>query len=321
MDDTIKPERRWLRLVLAAGGLLLIFLAASSVYEAWASEQEHENNPPPGDTVEVNGQHIHLYQKGEGKATVVFTAGSGTASPYADMYELQEAVSEKHSTIIYERPGYGWSEPAEQERTVDNMTDELAEALEKSGEDGPYIFAAHSMGALEVLRYAQLHPQKVEAVVLIDGVYPEHAAERSSETPARSYVYKMLRHTGLLRLLMQSETFTSMEVDPYEQLSEDIRKKNELMTMQHRWNDTMIAEREKFNENGRTVHEGGEIGDIPLTILSADFPGRENWHQSQLDMKDYSTQSEQEIIPHTSHFLHHEEPEVVIEAILKAADR
>jgi pimeloyl-ACP methyl ester carboxylesterase len=319
MDNKKKPERRWRRRMFVFGGLLLIFLAASSIYEAWVSEKEKKANPPPGKIVEVNDKNIHLHQRGEGDPTVVFTAGSGTASPYADMYKLQEAVSKEHSTIMYERPGYGWSEPSSQERTVHNMTSELKQALEKSGEGGPYVFAAHSMGALEVLHYAQRYPEEVKGIVLIDGVHPRHAAERTIETPMRSYVYKAMRNTGILRLLMQSENFASMEVDPYEQIPEDIRKKNELMTLQHRWNDTMIAEREKFNENGRTVYEEGDIGDIPLTILTADFPGRENWHETQLDMKDYSSQSEQEIVPHTTHFLHHEEPEVVIEAILEAA--
>lgn len=320
MDDNKKPERRRIPRMFAVGGILLIFLAASSIYEAWASEKEKETNPPPGEIVEVKGKDIHLHKRGKGDTTVVFTAGSGTASPYADMYELQEAVSKEHSTIIYERPGYGWSEPSAQERTIHNMTSELKEALERSGEEGPYVFAAHSMGALEVLHYAQRYPEEVKGIVLIDGVYPRHAAERTIETPMRSYVYKAMRNTGILRLLMQSENFASMEVDPYEQIPADIREKNKLMTMQHRWNDTMIAEREKFNENGRTVYEGGDIGDIPLTILTADFPGRENWHETQLDMKDYSTQAEQEIIPHTTHFLHHEDPEVVIEAILKTAE-
>nr|TXF83297.1 alpha/beta hydrolase [Alkalicoccus halolimnae] len=305
------------RTALAVLAGFAIFLAGTTFYQLWAASSDEKAYPPPGELTDINDSTLHTYEKGEGGETLVFTAGSGTPSPYADMYHLQETLSEDYHTILYERPGYGWSEEAAEERTVDTVTGELEATLEARGKEPPYTFVAHSMAAMEVLRYAQLYPEKTAGIVLIDGVNPANAAVRDTEIPMRARLYQGAKTTGLLRLAVQNDSVASAEVSPYKTLPENVRRMNEALTLQNMWNDTMIAERELYNENGITVAEGGDIGDIPLTVLTSDFPHREGWKESQKELVSYSSRADQKVISGTGHFIHHHRPEAVITEIRK----
>ncbi len=48
------------------------------------SNYEKSQYEPPGKLIEVNNHKIHIYSKGKGTPTVVFTTGSGTPSAYTD---------------------------------------------------------------------------------------------------------------------------------------------------------------------------------------------------------------------------------------------
>lgn len=47
---------------------------------------------PAGEFYDDNSTKIHYIKKGKGSETVVFISGSGTTSPYADMYYLQKEL-------------------------------------------------------------------------------------------------------------------------------------------------------------------------------------------------------------------------------------
>ncbi|WP_018922787.1 alpha/beta fold hydrolase [Salsuginibacillus kocurii] len=315
----MKPIKSWLRFLLYGIAFILLVMMASGLYQMIASSSDLKTYPPAGKVIEINDNEQHVYKNGAGEETVVFTAGSGTASPFADMYQLQEAVAKKHRTIVYERPGYGWSEGTNTERTIEQLTKELAETLEQLNEKGPYLFAAHSMGALEVIHFAQRYPEQVKGIVLLDGVEPAYAARMDEAAPLSMYVLQALRASGVLRLLSQHETVAS-QLDLHEHLPDRVLEQNRALTLINLWNQEMREEQRMLNENGKAVAEEGAIGDIPLTIISAETSEMEGWHTSQERLLNLSTEAEQITLENTDHFLHHQQPERVVEEILRIAD-
>ncbi len=58
--------------------------------------------------------------------------------------------------------------PVPMPRTAADVVKDLHAALQASGEPGPYIFAAHSMGGLLARLYAQTYPTDLDGLVFVD---------------------------------------------------------------------------------------------------------------------------------------------------------
>lgn len=67
---------RTIFLVMVA--VVLIWIAFHYIKTAY----EQKNYPAIGKLVEVNGNNMHVYTKGNGENTIVLLSGLGTASPF-----------------------------------------------------------------------------------------------------------------------------------------------------------------------------------------------------------------------------------------------
>lgn len=118
-----------------------------------------------------NGSRIFLRQMGSGSPTVVFEAGIGASS--LNWRHIQQAAAGAAATFSYDRAGLGWSGPRRSARTPSVAATELHELLERACVNPPLVLVGHSFGGLVVRRYALLYPEEVSAVVLIDPMRPE----------------------------------------------------------------------------------------------------------------------------------------------------
>lgn len=84
-------------------------------------------------------------------------------------------------------------------------------------------------------------------------------------------------------------------------------------------NKNNINEVKKMNENAKVVIDGGNIGNIPLIILTSEQSTNSKisleWKNSQEDLKEWSTDSKQKIIKESTHYIHWDSPNTVIEEI------
>jgi pimeloyl-ACP methyl ester carboxylesterase len=83
-------------------------------------------------------------------------------------FHIQEQVSQTTTTASYDRAGLGWSSPSRTARTPGNIAAELHQLLEGAGIKPPYILVGHSFGGLVVRRFALLYPKEVSSIVLVD---------------------------------------------------------------------------------------------------------------------------------------------------------
>lgn len=120
-----------------------------------------------GDRVVSVGSHsLHAVVVGEGAPAVVFDGG--IAAPCGEYRELQDRIASTTTVVTYDRAGYGPSEAGPLPRDSRTEVDELRALLSGLGVPGPYVLVGHSLGGLNVEVYADLHPDEVAGMVLLD---------------------------------------------------------------------------------------------------------------------------------------------------------
>jgi pimeloyl-ACP methyl ester carboxylesterase len=103
--------------------------------------------------------------------TVIFE--SGIAATSQNWLRVQESVAGFTRAFSYDRGGLGWSSACKSERTPTNIAGELRELLQRADVPGPYVLVGHSFGGLVVRRYAAMYPDEVSGVVLVDPMRTE----------------------------------------------------------------------------------------------------------------------------------------------------
>jgi len=141
--------------------------------------------------------------------TVVFE--SGIAASSQNWCELQRRVAEFARTVSYDRAGVGWSDESDSVRTPGNIARELREVLYTAGINGPFVLVGHSFGGLFARRFAAEYADEVAGVVLVDPMRPEEwppMDERKRAMVERGASVAgygaMAAHVGITRLGMRS---------------------------------------------------------------------------------------------------------------------
>ena len=144
-------------------------LAAASLRHLVVLSIARRAHPAPGSMVDLGGYRVHLLAEGavrDGRPPVVWFAG-GHAGGYA-IHHLHRAFRGETRSILIDRPGTGWSDPGPFPRSTAREAEEMVLALERAGEQGPYVWAGHSFGGLLVANIARRRPDLVHTVVLLD---------------------------------------------------------------------------------------------------------------------------------------------------------
>ena len=140
-----------------------MLLASCSGGEDPEAQPDDSSSSPPVDTSLVGTC------EGTGSPTVVLNAGLGTTPDALD--GLLASVSETTQVCVYARAGLGGS-PALPVDAADPsagaQADQLLEALEEEGIEGPYVVHGWSYGGIVAQAFANRHPDLVAGVVLED---------------------------------------------------------------------------------------------------------------------------------------------------------
>lgn len=271
--------------------------------------------------VEVEGHKIHIFAQGEGQ-TIVITGGLGTPSPFIDFYRIVDGLSKNARAVVYERPGYGWSESAKTPRTTEQITLELYELLKMAGENPPFVFVAHSFGSLEVIRFAQKYPDLVAGILFVDagnpGFYQDYNIEQIKVV---SYIVRFISKIGLIRIT--GDIADLLGIVKMSGLPEEIKKRAKMMFYSNWFNNDSIRELDLFNKSAATVMEAGTLGDIPLTILTAEKSTHniKGWLESQQELSRWSTKSQHKIVDNAGHGMPVTHSDVVVRETLALSQR
>jgi len=159
-------------------------------------KKEEKSITPYGQMVEVDGGKMNITITGNGDENIVLLPGFMTGAPKYDFTHLTEELSNKYKVIVVEPLGYGMSDDTDKPRTVENMNEELHQALSTLGIK-KYNLMAHSISGVYSLNYINKYPTEVTSFIGIDSSLPaQGGADDNQEGMVR-----FLSKSGLFRVL------------------------------------------------------------------------------------------------------------------------
>jgi len=334
--------RKILKYFLAGIAMLLI---VGIGYQFISTKIDDSNYPPPGKLVDVGGYKFHINCIGNSEAgigTVILDAGLGGCS--LDWSLVQPEVAKFSRVCSYDRGGHGWSDESPNPRTSKYIAQELHELLVQAREEGPFILVGHSFGGINVRLFANMYPEQVAGVVLVDSSH-EDQNSRLREAPSQSLSLQnfviglpklayVAAFVGLPRFILRIQNRVALPND----FSPEIKKMHLAKLSSTKFIKAVSLEKASFHESLMQLKKVSaiyvnepELDDKPLRVITAGknvfYDGvsddvkkwREDmgfvWRNLQKNLATKSSNSKQVIAQESGHMIPHDQPQIIVEAI------
>ena len=304
---------KWTGLGLVFGGI---------AYQKIGTAIDAKRYPPIGQMISMGGYNIHLYTTGTGP-NVILDAGLGCNALSWSL--VQPEIARFARVTSFDRPGNGWSDESPKERTSQNIAMELHEALHKAKIFGPYVFVGHSFGGIDAQMFAQLYPDEVAGLILVESSHADQCKEVSM--PEINPTLTMLAsHLGISRLLTHSAAYKeSVVVFP-----EPIQKALLAQLCTIKFTRTVLQEFSHFKTSCDQLKAlGDSLGDKPITVITAgktiDAKGsgmtqeqidtsHRAFQRFQKDLVTKSSQGKQVFATESDHMIPYNQPQIIVDA-------
>ena len=274
--------------------LLSLCVAASVVCAAAQGAKGDRAGLAQADArVDVGGRRLHVNCSGvsAGGPTVVLESGFGNSSEVWN--RVQPEVAKFARVCSYDRAGLGASDPAPTPRTVVAITEDLHALLRNADVPGPYVLVGHSLGGILARLYASYYPNEVAGMVFVDSAH-EDEVDRG---------LKLIPPDTLKAMLKAARPEDLVVTSPNE-------------TIDH---CSLRALMDALDWHA----------DIPLVVLTQGLPYRAEdysnpslaprYYQLHLEMQrdlvSRSPRGRQVLAEKSGHFIHQDQPELVVKAI------
>lgn len=236
------------------------------LYQAVASAHDRRIHPPPGRIEDIDGCRLHVQTAGCGEPAVILEAGLGGMSSAWGW--IQPETAQFSRVVSYDRAGLGWSGPDMSPKSAALAARRLRSLLQISRVTPPYVLVGHSMGGLFIRVFADLFPDEVAGMVLLDAVHPDqHLRSSAINVHMRSgfrflKVVPLLAQLGYVRLTRLFYAWT--EGLPARQAAE---AEAFLSTCRHL--TTTCSESLAWETFCAEVRGTRGLGDTPLAVVTA----------------------------------------------------
>jgi len=277
----------------------------------------------------VNG--LHLLNLGTGVPAVVFESGLANSSLSWSL--IQPQVAKFTATYSYDRAGIGWSHVSHGQCALDRITADLRATLDRQKVVRPFILVGHSFGGLVARYYAHHFPEELSALVLVDPATPEEwmNPDRQQRFRLRRAIFftraaGVLASIGAVRvglwLLMRRKRETPGPVSRFSSTLRRIRFELRKIPAGVRpqvcahWSRpgfywTMAAYLKALPACAAACAGSPFPAQLPVIVLSGA-------HQPPERLAEHAAIATTHIIAKGSgHFIHLDEPELVVDAILQ----
>jgi len=218
--------------------------------------------------------------RGQGSPSIVLEAGLGNGME--SWSALIPQIAEITQVFAYDRAGYGGSRSKNRERDARTIVGELRLLLQAARVHPPYLLIGHSVGGTYMEFYARNFPDEVVGVILVDSRHPDFT-DRCKEAGAR-----LCDPPAFLTHLLPGAA------------SQEFAARDATM-----------------NE----VRESPPFPGVPLAVLTGMKKPLEGeafaqvWLESQIDLAKMSPVSMHRVCQACTHYVHHDDPAAVIDAI------
>ena len=151
--------------------VLLALVCAASFPVAASGFEPGADFAVPHRLVDIGGRKLNLTCTGKGAPTVVFEAPSGSSS--WTWWAVQPKVAAQTRACVYDRAGFGFSEPATHAADIASAVDDLHKLLQAAGERAPYVLVGNSLGGGIAEAYRWRYPLDVNGLVLVEPMHEE----------------------------------------------------------------------------------------------------------------------------------------------------
>jgi pimeloyl-ACP methyl ester carboxylesterase len=339
---------RWLgRAALGFLSLVLVAVAIGASYQAIASAGDAKLYKPVDQMVDVNGVQMRLDCRGSGSPTVILEAGAQSWSTHWAL--VQDDVAQFTRVCSYDRAGYGWSEPVDEEINPKQVAKMLHTLLENGGEKPPYLMVGHSFGGVIVRTFTAEYPDEVVGMVLVDSSHENQFQQSPPEieeiskvqvetSQTSSRINQIAERLGYIRAFkLYDAAFASLQFPEKDEAA--------LLVEMYRtgYFAAIAREVEVMIAYCRQPCKLNSLGDMPLIVLSAEKNAQEiydDWAKwapltdppSQISMEmaqqwadtlsgfqdelvALSTQGKRIDVKESGHNIHMEKPQAVIDAV------
>lgn len=296
--------------------LIVVFVLLLSLLPVIAQELP----PAPGILVDIGGYNLHLYCMGEGSPTVIIETGLTVQA--LSWKSAQTAMSEFTRVCTYDRAGYGWSDVGVMPRTARQITSELVTLLTNAGIEAPYVLVGHSIGGTYMRYLAATQPDLVAGVVLVDASPPDYfALVDTVPSVAQGLLAESMGFEDFFLGMRASGEFIGFPAPGVTE--EDTETYVALAARQSFW-ETAYSELVSAGHSFDQVRSAGDLGDLPLIVLSATLPFGDTpeeleaqgfWVEAQEAQAGLSSRGEFIAVENSRHYIYVDQPQVVIDAV------
>jgi pimeloyl-ACP methyl ester carboxylesterase len=297
-------------------------LGASALYAVSKAREAERRYPPIGRFLTIDGVRLHYIERGQGEPLVLIH-GNGTLIQDFLVSGIVDELAERHRVIIFDRPGYGYSDRPRGLWTPRAHATLFQKALQQLGVSQAVVLG-HSWGTLVAIALALQAPQLVRSLVLASGYYyPTLRADVIlASPPAIPVIGDVLRYTvspvvgRVLLPGMIKGMFAPASVP--ERFDREFPKELMLRPLQLRASAEdaamMTPVTVELQEHYRELK-------LPVVIITgADDQIADVGRQSERLHRELP-HSEFIVVPGMGHMIHHLAPEQVVRAVDRASER
>lgn len=271
----------------------------------------------PGARVALDTHKLYIHCQGVGSPPVIIDVGLGDTS--LEWAPVQALLVPRTRVCLYDRAGYGRSEPGPLPRRTSRIVEELHALLAHAGIAGPYLLVGHSFGGFTAQLFARRHPGETAGVVLVDSSHPDQVQRLAvpvtplTPPPGDQHRITLFFAPNLPRHLPAAA-----------------RLELAMAAKRAPTRATILDEYAEFPRSAGEVRSAGRFPPVPLLVLTRGErtapPGERGdrnerlWLEMQTELSQLSPASAHVIARRSAHHIHLDQPELVAAGIELVVD-
>src|SRR3954465_10608447 len=296
-------------------------LGAAALYTNKMTRDAERKYPPIGRFLKVDGVRLHYIEQGQGEPLVLIH-GNGTLIQDFTINGLVDRLSERYRVIVFDRPGYGYSDRPRHLWTPRAHATLFEHALQQLGVERAIVLG-HSWGTMVAVSLALQSPSLVGRLVPLSGYYfPTARMDVALNAPlALPGIGDALRHTispPLARLMLPGGIRAMFAPAPVPAHFDRLFPK-ELMVRPIQLRASM-EDAALMTPSAMELQEHYRDLKLPVVILTGGDDQIADVGRQSKRLHEEIPQSEFIALPGLGHMVHHLAPDQVIKAVDRAAE-
>jgi pimeloyl-ACP methyl ester carboxylesterase len=290
--------RSWSRrVVLYPVFAVLAAMAVGAGYQNVGQAHDQAGLTMPGQLLDAGDHRLHIDCTGTGSPTVVLEGGLGEPSPAMAGW-IAPAVAPTTRVCVYDRSGYGWSDPAPSPEDGRTTAANLHALLAAAGVVPPYVLAAHSSGGVYARIFAGMYPSEVAGLVMLDA----QPAEVYTELPGWRTFYSMYKRGEALAPSLARVGIARIGYDIAPSgLPPEAGAQQEATLSTAGYYRALHDELSQLRTSLTQAQQVTNFGDKPLIVVTAGKDAQDGWLPLQKKMALLSTNSIRRLLPEVTH--------------------